>query len=339
MLAREGDFIQHESNVIFDVKGLNHPNDKIIAFPRYIPSPKGLRCNKKLNYDKVYSLNDRFKFLQEHLPHLIIYDKVFDEIMCEVPTNEIIQHFKPQEKIANLRIGKPKNVFEKKALQFATDLQQITNTPWDAIGVSGSILAGLTTKNSDIDLIIYGEENSYKAYAAMQQMFKEGHTRCRAYTTEELGTLYDFRSKDTHMSFEDFQKVEKRKAFQGMYQETDYFVRFIKDWHELSEHYGDVHYNNAGYAKISAKISNKTQALFTPCIYQIDNVKTIKGPNVTPIKEVSSFRGRFCEQAENNENIIAQGKMEQVINKKNGEKHYRLILGSTPEDYMVLETV
>jgi hypothetical protein len=43
MLAREGDLIKHKSNVIFDVKGLIHPEGKIIAFPRYIPDPQGPR--------------------------------------------------------------------------------------------------------------------------------------------------------------------------------------------------------------------------------------------------------------------------------------------------------
>jgi len=338
MLAREGDFIQHTSNVIFDVKGLIHPKNKIIAFPRYIPNPKGPRYNKKLNYNKIYNINDRFKFLREHLPHLIIHDEIFGETMCEVPTNEIIKHFQPQEKILNLRTNKPKNILEKKALQFATDIQQTTNIPWTAIGISGSILADLTTKTSDIDLIIYGEENSYKTYTALQQMFKENHPSCRAYTKEELDVLYDFRSKDTHMSIKAFQKTEKRKAFQGMYQNTDYFIRFIKDWHENHEQYGDIYYNNVGYAKITAKINNKINALFTPCTYQIENVNIIKGPNLTPITEISSFRGRFCEQAENNETIIAQGKIEQVTNKKSNKKYYRLILGSTPEDYMILKT-
>ncbi|MDR0318803.1 MAG: nucleotidyltransferase domain-containing protein [Nitrososphaerota archaeon] len=338
MIAREGDLIQHKSGVIFDVKGLNHPENKIVAFPRYIPNPKGPRNNENLRYDKIYSLNDRFNFLKEQLPHLIMHDKVFGETICAVPTDEIIQHFQPQEKIANLHINKSKTSLEEKALQFATDLQQIANIPWSAIGVSGSILTGLTTRTSDIDLIIYGEANSRKAYAAMQHMLKEGHARCKAYTAEELCALYDFRSKDTYMSFEDFQKVEKRKAFQGMYQGIDYYVRFIKDWHELSEHYGEVYYSKAGYTKITAKISDKTEALFTPCSYQIENVTIIEGPKLAPIKEIVSFRGRFCEQAENNEVIIAQGKVELVLNKKNNEQHYRLLLGNNPEDYMTLKT-
>jgi predicted nucleotidyltransferase len=339
MLTREGDFIQHKNNVIFDVKGLTHPKDKIVAFPRYIPNQKGPRHNKNINYDKIYSLDDRFQFLQKNLPHLITFDKVFGETLCEVPTDEIIRHFQPQKKLANLRASQPKNVFEKKALQFATDLQKAADISWDAIGISGSILADLTTKTSDIDLIIYGEESSHKTYNALQHMLKENHPRIKSYTTEELETLYAFRSKDTHMSLEDFQKVEKRKAFQGMYQNTDYFIRFIKEWHELPEQYGDVYYSNAGYAKITAKIKNKTNTLFTPCNYQLKNVKILEGPKIAPIHEISSFRGRFCEQAENDETITAQGKIELVLNKKSGEKYYRLLLGSKPDDYMILGLV
>ena len=340
MLFREGDFIQHESNVIFDVKGLIHPKDKIVAFPRYIPDLKGSRhSNNNLSYGKVYSLSDRFSFLQKHLPHLLLFDEVFGEIMCEVPVDEITKHFKPQEKLESLHIGKPENVFEEKALQFALDLHKAAGISLGNIGVSGSILAGLTTKTSDIDLLIYGEKPSRQAYTALQRMFQECHPHCRAYTVEELDILYDFRSKDTHMSFEDFQRVENRKAFQGMYQGTDFFIRFVKDWHEIPEQYGDVYYSNAGYAKIIAKISNKTEALFTPCTYQIENIKILEGPKLSPIQKVSSFRGRFCEQAENGETIIAQGKLELVLNKKSNEQYYRLLLGSKPEDYLILETV
>ena len=336
MLAREGDFIQHKSNVIFDVKGLIHPKNKIIAFPRYIPDPNGSRHNDVLSYGKVYSLQDRFAFLQTHLPHLIVYDEVFGETLCEVPIDEIIHHFNPQEKLAHLRTEKTLTGLEEKALQLAKDLQIAANIPWNAIGISGSILAGLTSSTSDIDLLIYGKDNSCKAYAALQHMLNDKSSLFKAYTAEELKALYVFRSKDTHMSFGDFQKVENRKAFQGMYQGTDYFIRFIKNQAEISEQYGDIIYSNAGYAKITATINNKAEALLTPCIYQLANIKILKGPKLTPIKEVASFRGRFCEQAETGEAIIAQGKVELVVNKKSGDRYYRLLLGSKPEDYMCL---
>jgi len=53
MQAREGDLIKTENNVIFDVKGLVHPPDKVIAFPRYIPSPTGNRGSGADMYGKV----------------------------------------------------------------------------------------------------------------------------------------------------------------------------------------------------------------------------------------------------------------------------------------------
>lgn len=339
MLAREGDLIKHKSGVIFDVKGLIHPEDKVVAFPRYIPDPEGPRHGKDASYGKVYSLGDRFKFLQQHLPHLIVFDEVFGETMCEVPIDEITQVYRPQEKLEAIRRGVPQNIFESKALQLAADLQAEAGIPWSSLGISGSILAGLTTTTSDIDPLVYGVENCRKAYTALQRMLNEGHPRFKPYTTAELKTLYDFRSKDTHMSFEDFQRVENRKAFQGMYQGTDYFVRFVKEWPELNERYGEVCYSNAGYVKLTAQVSDKNEALFTPCVYQLENVKVQEGPELSPIMEVSSFRGRFCEQAEKGETITAQGKAEVVTDKRSGGRYYRLILGGKPEDYMVLGTV
>ncbi len=58
MRAREGDLIRTGDNVIFDVKGLVHPPDKVIAFPRYIPSPDGTRGSPGEMYRKVYNLGD-----------------------------------------------------------------------------------------------------------------------------------------------------------------------------------------------------------------------------------------------------------------------------------------
>ena len=71
----------------------------------------------------------------------------------------------------------------------------------------------------------------------------------------------------------------------------------------------------------------------------MNNVRVVEGPKLQPIQEIVSFRGRFCEQAENGEAVEAQGKVELVTNKKTGGEYYRLILGNKPSDYMVLSHV
>jgi uncharacterized protein len=334
--AREGDLIKTKSSVVFDVKGLVHPADKIIAFPRFIPTPQGIRQSKDVTYAKIYSLGDRFKYLQENHPDLLVFDEVFDETMCEVPINQLAEHYKPEEKLWALRTTSDRTILESKALQLAQTLKAEANIPWSSIGISGSIMAGLTTDKSDIDPLVYGVENCRKAYAALQKLLLKEDSGFKPYSRDELKELFDFRSKDTQMSFEDFTVVESRKAFQGKFMGTDYFIRFVKDWSEESEQYGDIHYKNSGYARITAKIADSTDSLFTPCKYGLKDVQVVEGPKLSPIQQIASFRGRFCEQAINGETIEAQGKVEWVTNKRSGAEYYRLILGNKPSDYMVL---
>jgi predicted nucleotidyltransferase len=336
MRGREGDLIKTENHVIFDVKGLVHPPNKLIAFPRYIPSPQGTRGSQKDLYGKIYSLSERFKFLEQNSPNLIVHDPVFDETLCEVPISTIKKHYKPIEKLRLLRTSKKLGDLERKAVQLAEALKEAADIPWSAIGISGSVLVGLHTPKSDIDPVVYGVENCRKAYAALENLLKDSESHFKPYSRRELQALFDFRSKDTIMSFEDFARVEKRKAFQGMFDGTDYFIRFVKELSQVTEQYGDVCYKNAGYAKITATITDDSEALFTPCTYKIENVTVAEGAKLEPISEIVSFRGRFCEQARKGETVTAQGKVEQVTDKRNGKTHYRIILGNQPADYMVL---
>jgi len=336
MRAREGDLIKTKSNVVFDVKGLVHPEGKIVAFPRFIPSSQGTRHGEDGTYGKVYSLGERFRYLRENHPDMIVFDPVFDETMCEVPTAQVASHYKPEEKLRFLRTSKNLTALENKALQLAEILKKEAGIPWSSIGISGSIMAGLTTEKSDIDPVVYGVEKCRKAYAALHRLLKKADSGFKAYTRRELQDLFDFRSKDTQMTFEDFVLVESRKAFQGKFMGTDYFIRFVKGWSEVCERYGDVSFKNSGYAKITAKIADNSDSLFTPCSYKMQDVRVIEGPKLAPIAEIVSFRGRFCDQADSGQVVEAQGKVELVINNKTGNEHYRLILGNKPSDYMVL---
>jgi hypothetical protein len=328
--------IETRNNVVFDVKGLVHPPGKVIAFPRFIPSPTGTRKTRRGLYGKVYNLAERFKYLQENMPNLIVHDPVFDENLCEVPHTSIARHYKPAEGLRKLRFSRKLTELETKALRFAESLKEAAGIPWNAVGISGSVLVGLSTSGSDIDPIVYGTGNARKAYVALEKLLKTQGSGLTPYNNEELQTLFEFRSKDTEMSFEDFARVESRKAFQGKFDGVDYFVRFMKDWREINEEYGDMCYKNSGYSRITARVKDDSEALFTPCVYTLDNVKVVEGSRLEPISEIASFRGRFCQQARTGETVVAQGKIEQVINKKQNTWHYRMIIGNKPSDYMAL---
>ena len=91
-------------------------------------------------YGKVYSLGDRFAYLQKNHPELIVYDPVFGETLCEVPIDQIAQLYQPSEKLAQLREAKNRSVLEEKAYRLAVTLKEKADIPWNAALASQALL-------------------------------------------------------------------------------------------------------------------------------------------------------------------------------------------------------
>jgi len=337
MKAREGDLIETLDGNIFDVKGLVHPPDKTIAFIRFTLDSKGERKRDNKRYKKVYPLHERYALLRRKFPQYLVFDPVFNEWLCEVPTEIVRKHYEPKKFLSQLRRKHVLDELEKQTLELAQLLQRRANVKWNALGVSGSLLASLHTPKSDIDLVVYGSKSCEKVYAALKSSVHDKSSGVKSYGRRDLKTLFDFRSKDTNMRFEGFVRTESRKVLQGKFRQKDYFIRCVKEWNEISEKYGSVRYEPVGEARVKATISDDSQMIFTPCTYQIEDVKTLEGERVEPLCEIVSFRGRFCEQARNGEEVIACGKVERV-QRHDDKEYFRLLLGNKPSDCMILAT-
>lgn len=332
--SREGDFVETRNGSFFDVKGLVHPPRRVVAFIRYFPDERGERQKNGTLYGKVYSFSERYELLARSYQGYLVYDHVFDETLCEVPISDIRRRYDPVERLIQLRNCGNLDSLEEMALLLAERLKERSKVSWNAIGISGSVLVNLHKNGSDLDPVVYGSENCRKVHSALKEMLNEPESLFSPYSVDELRVLFGFRSKDTSMSFQQFLRTESKKSFQGKFMGTDYFVRFVKDWEEVEEKYGDVQYENVGYAKIQAVVADDSESIFTPCKYVIRDATLVEGPKLEPIRELASFRGRFCDQARKGDSIVAQGKVERVTNQK-GTEYLRLLIGNERSDYMI----
>lgn len=336
MKAREGDLLQTVETSIFDVKGLIHPPQRIIAFPRFIASTKGGRWRDGSNYRKIYSLSERYTFLKSRLPNYLVHDRVFGEILCEVPSKDVRHHFMPSARLQEMRDDEELDELESAALSFVELLQKHSGVHWNDLGISGSLLVKMHIAGSDIDPIVYGTKNSLRLHEALKALKGDKQSSVKPYSRNELRSLYGFRRRDTRVAFDDFTVTERRKVLQGRFLGRDFFIRCVKDWSETAEHYGDRIYKPVGRARIKAKVVGDEDAIFTPCRYSVEEVQVLEGDCGGAVSEIASFRGRFCEQAERGETFIAEGKVEEVQG-KDGLSYFRLLLGAKPSDFMILE--
>lgn len=309
--GREGDFVELSDGSIFEVKGLNHPNYGVIAYPRYIPDDKGERIRQGRRYRRLYTFKEREKVLKEKFPELYTYNLYYDRLLPIVPWSKVRIHYKPQDTVRELSSSQNVSGLRLKALEFVKYISKEADISMNNIGISGSIMLGLEGESSDIDVIVYGLKESSKVRAVILNAMKEG-TVLQRLSEAMLKELYLFRSKDTTMRYEDFRRVEQRKSNQGLFKSTLFFVRYIREWDEVKERYGEYSIKRLGYAKISAKVADASEAHMCPAIYILKDVSVLSGSSWITVDRIITWRGRFAEQAFKDETIVAQGFVEEV---------------------------
>lgn len=306
-LPREGDFVLTTDDLIFDVKGMCHPPDRIISFVRYVPDSEGNRFRNGIPYTKIYDLEDRFHFLKERFPHYIYFDPVFQRTLQGVPLTRVKQIFDPVMKLKTLHDAGPRDALEEAALHLATSLA----TPPEVLGISGSILMGMHTEQSDIDLVIYGKEEGIKAFQRLQTLRATGKVDALNRFHAQEKALFRWGS-----SLKTLIEIEQHKLLHGFFEGSEYFIRLVP----LSfEPYGSVQYIPQYKATLTGWIEDDSESIFTPCCYGLSD------SSISHVTRLISFRGRYCEQVTSGEKIIARGTVEKVCT-PSGE-FYHMVLG------------
>ncbi len=327
--GREGDFIELDDGSIFEIKGLSHPPHGVIAYPRYTPDEGGERSKEGRRYRKLNTIREKVEFLRSRFSEYYTFDPYYQRMLPIIPWSRVVKHYTPQHTVTELLAARNLAGLRLKALRFLRCVAEMADVSLDRLGISGSIMLGLEGEGSDIDLVVYGLRESQKVRAAILKAMAEGML-IRRLGGERLKELYLTRSKDTQMSYEDFKRVEEKKSNQGLFENTPFFIRYLKDWNEVDERYGEYQIRRLGYAKITAEVLDASQAHLTPAIYLLKDVRVLSGPSSLTVDRLITWRGRFAEQACEGEAIVAQGYVEEYLHK--GGVLRQMVVGEGRED-------
>jgi len=323
--SQEGDYIETHEGLFFAVKGNRHPEDRIIAYLRYIPSENGDRVLDEVRYRRLYDLDETTELIRESYPQYFSHVDWLGKSLQTVPREMIKRYYDPRQQLHNIRRD-PKTSLEKTIIWFVENLSMESNVDFDHFGVSGSVLIGLHVEKSDIDLNVYGKNQGIKVYNALKKLRKES-PRISPYTKHTVKNVVFNRWGDTGLDLDSLAETEIRKILHGTLDVRDYFVRLIP---EPSEH--DHRSKSLGQIKLTATIGDDEEMIFTPCRYKLDVVHSSIPYFESKPRELLSFRGKFTEQASLGELVEVRGILEKVTSNK--EVFFRVVLGGKG-DYLV----
>jgi predicted nucleotidyltransferase len=325
----EGYFLETIEDYIFEVKGIVHPKDRIIAYLRYIPSSEGTRIrSRSQNYRKLPDLIEREKFLNKTSPQYIWYDKTSDRNIQSVPNDAIAILYDPIDELNHLRDGNGHlNKSQELVVQLAELLVEYSGISWESIGVTGSQLVGLSTDESDIDLVIYGEHSARQLYSRMKHVF-DANKKMKQYSGKMLQKHSIFRWGLENPNLSVLADIEGKKYLQGLYDDVEFFIRLVKWPSDSQTKFGDYRFKSLGVKSTKCHVVNNDEAIFTPCRY------IVECKSIPDLKEVVSYRGRYTEHVTSGMKIKVRGKME-LVTAKDGSQYKRMILGEDVHDFML----
>ncbi|MDD1764250.1 MAG: DNA polymerase subunit beta [Methanobacteriaceae archaeon] len=342
MRARPRDFIYTRDDLFLATTTYLHPDDRILAFLRYIPKEDGERSRNNSRYTKVDS-KQAYKFLHDHFPNYIFNCDVTQVEMMGVPKDRVKDILKPEERLKEIMESSFEGDLDDQLLQkvvmVADIFQDETGISPSHMGISGSILPGLyDTAVSDIDFVIYGLENHRKAMEAFSEIKYDPDCPLNPVGEDYWLRLYEKRIKDSSLSYQEFQWYENRKNNRGVVSGTLFDILATRDWPEIKGIYGDKLYEPLGYAEIECTVKDAIASFDNPAVYEVEDVKILNGPTA-PITQVASYTHTYAGQAVEGEKILVKGKLEKVTGKKT---IHRLVVGTTREsvgEYIKLKSL
>ena len=331
----EAALIDSNDNFQFKIYSSSHPKGFIIAKPKYIPLEKlnfvGLK--KRFLFGKgVYRFNlfndkeivkKNLDEIRNKFPYYIYECKKHNNWFLGVPKDKIKKFYDTKQGVKEL-LKVPVEDLDPylKAVRKIIDILAEAGIPAEKLGISHSTLLGnYTPGKSDIDLLVFGIENGWKAIRHLEQSKNPSITWK---SKEDWGRYYKDRVVSKIYSEKEYVANMARKRDDGFIDGNVFSLFCIENENEKWYDW-EAEHEPLGTIKIRAMVKDAKYSIVRPGFYELEESKVIEGYKDVPIKRIVTWARPFNLQANEGEHVEACGLLEKVKSKE-GE-FYQLVIG------------
>jgi len=343
---RDRDYVETREGFFFTVVGNIHPDDRVLAYLKYVKSEAGKWGRGESKYQRAIEqytiphLMGTFDFLRKNAPQYLFHSDVHNITFSAVPLREMSKHYLPEDRLAELLEKKELDLLEKNTVELTRILSEESNVPINSFGVTGSLLVGVhQIRFSDIDLTVYGRENSSAVRKTLLSLFENRKKELTRFKGKILRDWCEWKERLYPVTQHEADRIYQRKWNRVLFKNILFSIHPTKTESEVSEKYGERRYTPIQMVEVKARVVDSTDAMFLPATYIIENVEMLSGQRVQGVREIVSFEGLYGDLASEGEEVFARGKLEKVENSRTGETYYRVFVGSTEakgSDYIKL---
>jgi len=327
-IFRDHDYIETPEGWIFCVVSDIHPPNKVCAFLKYIRGNGGWRRGSEqfLRMVKTYRMDEiayTLDFLRKEKPEYIHYEDTIKEYFSYIPHTNVKIHYKCEEKACKI-IENPTNDIEEAASRLMEKITDITGIPYDCLGITGSILAGLYNPRADVDLIIYGRDNFWEAVNQIP-VITSGENISHVRNSFKVSLVEKY-----NISWREAEILSKRLANKGMFNGRYFSVHGVRLLEEIREKYGRIFYEPLGFYTVKLRIIDGKESCFTPALYYVEQINnhTLYRDYGLEVKTLTCYDTSFATLFSEGDVIEVYGKVEKVNDLEAGEEYLNVLIGS-----------
>jgi predicted nucleotidyltransferase len=335
-IPRDGETLLTKEGFIFYVFGYEHPENRVFAFLKYIPSSlahhfpirflkqkwnlEGIELSRP---EKLYTAENYQKFLEtfrKNFPHYLYCCPFRGKEVLSVPLDQIRKVYLPGECLQAIFKKENRDALQNEAVKLVSLLSEKSKVPIRDFGIHGSVGLNMHSKYSDIDLVVYGAENFKKLESAVNRLADEGV-----------------------FTYVCTKKIDHARKHRGRYHDRRFVYNAVRKYEEIDAPHGKLRYAPVKNVSFSCVVVDDSENMFRPAIYPIRDYQPDDSASELIEEQVParvlSMIGYYRNVARTGDRVRVSGTLERVENIETGEESYQVVVGTATREKEYIEPI